>query len=102
MSNSLGKALLLPTNLEHYFGCKDDDLILKLKLHNIAVSFYLFEPLLFCWFGSVRFILLSLCVSLFISVSNRAKLILSCSVFVLGRSIDPYGEGSVKGCDRGG
>lgn len=57
MSNNLEKALLLPVDLEHYFGCKDDDLILKLKWHNIAISFYLFEPFLFCLFDSVHFII---------------------------------------------
>ena len=39
VSDSLEKAMLLPANLEHYLGCHDEDLILKLKWHNIAMSF---------------------------------------------------------------
>ena len=46
-SNSLERALLLLADLEHYSGCQDEDLILKLKWHNIAMSFCYSELLLF-------------------------------------------------------
>ena len=35
---NLGQALLLPANIERYSGYQDEDLILKMKWHNIAVS----------------------------------------------------------------
>lgn len=38
VSNSLEQALLLPANLKHYVSCRDEDIILKLKWHTIAVS----------------------------------------------------------------
>lgn len=38
VSDSLGKALLLPNDMKHYAGCQDDDLISKLKWHTIAMS----------------------------------------------------------------
>ena len=39
VSNSLEQALLFPTDMEHYSGCQDDDLVHKLKWHTLAVSF---------------------------------------------------------------
>ena len=62
MFDNLGQALPLPVDLEHNSSYKDDDLILKLKWHNIAVSFYLFEPLLFCWFGLFYYLCIYLCL----------------------------------------
>ena len=41
VSDSLGKALLLPVDLDHYADCRDKDIFLKLKWHTIAVSVYL-------------------------------------------------------------
>ena len=38
VSDSLGKALLLPADLGHYLDCWDEDIVLKLKWHTIAVS----------------------------------------------------------------
>lgn len=35
---SLGYALLLPADIKHYSGYRDEDLIHKLKWQNIAVS----------------------------------------------------------------
>lgn len=35
--DSVGQALLLPADMEHYAGCRDDDLVLKLKWHTVAV-----------------------------------------------------------------
>lgn len=37
MSDSLGQPLLLPADMEHYIGCKDDELVLKLKWHTMAI-----------------------------------------------------------------
>lgn len=39
VSDSLEQALLFPTDMEHYSGCQDDDLVHKLKWHTLAVSF---------------------------------------------------------------
>lgn len=46
VSDSLGQALLLSTNMEHYSSCRDDDLVLKLKSHTIAVRFTSTQALL--------------------------------------------------------
>ena len=35
----LGQALLLSVDMVHYVGCRDDDLVLKLKWHTIVVRF---------------------------------------------------------------
>ena len=105
MSDSLGKTLLLPADLKHYLGCQDDDLILKLKWHNIAVRFYLFEPLPFClavYFIIIIIVYFLFSFLLFISVSNWDILTLSCSVVVLGRPIDPCGGKSTHGGNGGG
>ena len=39
MSDSLGHGLLLLGDMENYVNSWDDDLVLKLKWHTIAVSF---------------------------------------------------------------
>lgn len=38
MSGSIGHALLLLVDIEHYADYQDDDLALKLKWHTIAVG----------------------------------------------------------------
>ena len=51
VTESLGKALLLPINMEHYLSYQDKDLVLKLKWHNIAVcTSAFFHPSLFAFF----------------------------------------------------
>ena len=51
VAESLGQALLLPIDMEHYSSYQDEDLILKLKWHNIAVTtFAFFHPNLFPFF----------------------------------------------------
>ena len=42
VSDNLGQALLLPADIEHYSGCQDKNLVLKLKWHTIAVSRFFF------------------------------------------------------------
>ena len=39
VSDNLGHAFLLLGDMEHYASCQDDDLVLKLKWHIIAVTF---------------------------------------------------------------
>ena len=46
VSDSLGQALLLPTDMEHYFDYRDSDLVLKLKWHMIAICFASSQALL--------------------------------------------------------
>lgn len=36
--DSLGMAILLLANLDHYLDSRDEDIVLKLKWHTIAVS----------------------------------------------------------------
>ena len=38
VKENLRQALLLPADIERYSGYQDEDLILKMKWHNIAVS----------------------------------------------------------------
>ena len=42
VSDNLGQALLLPADIEHYSSYRDKDLVLNLKWHTIAVSFFFF------------------------------------------------------------
>lgn len=37
MSDSLGRALLLSADMEHYVSCQDYGLVLKLKWHTVVV-----------------------------------------------------------------
>ena len=36
--DSLSQALLFPEDMQHYSGCRDEDIALKLKWHTIAIS----------------------------------------------------------------
>lgn len=66
---SLGQALLLPADIEHYSSCWDKDLVLKLKWHSIVVSI----PPTFSHPSSIIFILFYLFC---LSVSSQLVLIL--------------------------
>ena len=76
VAESLDQALLLPTDMEHYSSYQDEDLVLKLKWHNIAVSISaFFHPSLFpfsLFFFFPFFFFLFFCLS----VSSRFVLIL--------------------------
>ena len=51
VEENLGQALLLPTDIESYSGYQDEDLILKMKWHNIVVSTpSFFQPSFFFFF----------------------------------------------------
>ena len=50
ISDSLMQALLLLADIEHYSGCQDENLVLKLKWHTIAVSRFFF--FFYCFIAS--------------------------------------------------
>ena len=71
VSDSLGKALLLPANLEHYADFQDEDIVLKLRWHTVAMSICIPHLLSFLYYYAFTF---SNFYTNFISVNTRITL----------------------------
>ena len=90
-SDSLGQALLLPIDVEHYSGSQND---LKLKWHNIVVSILSFSyPMLFSPPPPPLFLF----KCYFLVYTN----FLIIFVIILGRPVDSHCGQSVEGCHKG-
>lgn len=95
--DSLGKALLLPNDMDHYVGCRDDDLISKLKWHTIAVSIpNSWACLSYLAFTSFKLILI------FLSVNYQLVLTFLVTFVASGCSTDPCCGGLVQRDDGRG
>ena len=55
VSNSLGKALLFPANLDYYADCRDEDIVLKLRWHTVAISIFIPHLLSFLYYYAFTF-----------------------------------------------
>lgn len=88
VSNSIRHALLLSTDIEHYIGCRGNDLVLKLKWHTIVVSSI----------SSQAFIN----IIKFTSVTSRFGIILTLFFNYSRYPIDPYSGELTEGCPGGG
>lgn len=75
--------------MEHYSSCRDEDLVLKLKWHNIDVSTsYFFHPFLFPF---------SLLLSFFLSVSSWFVILWSLLLLFHAAQLTHDVEGRLKG-----
>ena len=75
--------------MEHYSSYRDEDLVLKLKWHNIAVSTsYFFHPFLFPF---------SFLLSFFLSVSSRFVILWSLLLLFHTAQLTHVVEGRLKG-----